>query len=440
MAGSFQIDTSTWRLPSRDDRPRITLPGAEELEVSSQGIRAKGAISSAIDTSSWTLPEREERKEEPKRVRTRTRKQLRAPGEPGSKDRKAPKDDRGKSALFGGAVGVHTEDLRRELRRLAGLERSEHIEFATGTPYRRLPDASRVEITEEVEDFFVHQPVPGRPVMTLEMRKLCGMVSSSALPHAIHDAAAPRTYRGAGLLNEDSKSGEEFVEEVLRESRAFFRDFSGLSLGAVSSFGEAPGGRRSPWRGNDDEEPPPWVMDTLPGENQKDPFENPQSKAVPVTGTEPAEGEPEEPEEEPEEPEEPEEEPPEASGEEEEEVEWVGEESGGPGLLKRAGGLLKRVGAGISGSKPVQRAKAKATGRIKAAASAFVKKHGIDTKRFYGTSDPKEAGKLKKGKAAKAAKKPSIRARVGALRQRISSVRDRSKTTPTPPVRVKSSE
>ena len=38
------------------------------------------------------------------------------------------------------SVGLLTPELRSEMRRLAGLERYEHVEFATGQPYRTMPE------------------------------------------------------------------------------------------------------------------------------------------------------------------------------------------------------------------------------------------------------------------------------------------------------------
>jgi hypothetical protein len=315
---SFQIDTTNWRLPPRSARPRIDLPGVEDLEVSSEGIRAKDTISSVINTSSWTLPKHEEELETPKLPK----KKKRAPGEPGPKDARAPKDDRGRPALFGGSVGVHSEDVRHELRRLAGLpvseafgdkpgstqqaiiailtksgpmgmsdlfdalrkktglkgkaiqnaiylmlqrdklihpdhdadkvalpskksesvrheqrrltglERSEHIEFATGLPYRKLPDDSRVLIETREAPSVCFQPEPGRVVMTDEMRRLCGMLPSSSLPHAIHDADAPRQSRSAGILDDETESGQQFVERVLQESLPFFEISGGGRWGS----------------------------------------------------------------------------------------------------------------------------------------------------------------------------------------------------------------
>jgi|WetSurMetagenome_2_1015567.scaffolds.fasta_scaffold11404_5 hypothetical protein len=421
MADSFQINTSTWRLPPKSERPRINLPGVEDLEVSSEGIRAKETVSSVIDTSSWTLPKHEEQLETPKPKR--------APGEPGPKDKKAPKDDRGRPALFGckDGKGVHSEDVRTELRRLAGLERREHIEFFTGTPHRRLPDDSRVRLEEAAEPDVCFQPEPGRVVMSDEMRRLCGMVPSSSLPHAIHDADAPRRSTSAGILDAETESGQQFVERMLQESLPFFRVFGGIEIT------ETPGGRRGPWRGNDDEEPVPQVIDALPGENPKEPGEEPEEPeagAAPFAAPGEAPPEGEEPEEVPPEGEEPEAEPeePEAEPEPEddEDDEEVSEAREGGGALHRVGGFLKHAGAAASGSKAAQRAKERASGALHKVGSAIAKKHGIDVGKFYGTSDPGEQKRLAKVKGGKGS---SIRDRVGAIRQKAAAVGRRARAS-----------
>jgi hypothetical protein len=68
--------------------------------------------------------------------------------------------------------------------------------------------------------------------MTDEMRRLCGMLPSSSLPHAIHDADAPRQSRSAGILDDETESGQQFVERVLQESLPFFEISGGGRWGS----------------------------------------------------------------------------------------------------------------------------------------------------------------------------------------------------------------
>jgi outer membrane biosynthesis protein TonB len=206
----------------------------------------------------------------------------------------------------------------------------------------------------------------------------------------------------------------------------------------VSYFGEAPGGRRGPWRGNDDEERPPQVIDALPGENPKDTGEEPEQPTEPETTPEVEPGAEAEPEAEPgEEPpsgavapeSEPEEEPgeePEPEEGEEDEDEEVSEAREGGGVLHHVGHLLKRAGAAASGSKAAQQAKARASGAAHKVGAALAKKHGIDVGKFYGTSDSGEQKKLAKIKGAKA---PSAGSRIGALRQRAAVVGGKSRAS-----------
>ena len=146
------------------------------------------------------------------------------------------------------------ESVQSVQRRLAGLERPRHLEFATGKPYRRMPSSmlqetgldpigeARVELGETEFD------IPH------EQAALSGLTERAPLPHPLHDTRPVSARRAHGILDDGKDGGEEFVDQVLEESRWFFRDFGDLALGAKKRpFDEAPGGRSGPWRGSEDE-------------------------------------------------------------------------------------------------------------------------------------------------------------------------------------------
>lgn len=323
------------------------------------------------------------------------------------------------------AKGESAEDTMQRQRRLAGLSRDEHLTFATGTPYRRLPDgrSAQVPLSEEAPDERVLVRQPSRPALTPEMKRLAGITESVSLPRPLHDTRSLQAPKAHGILDDGQDDGEAYVESVLASSRWFFEQ--------TRPFAEAPGGRRPPWRGSDDE--PAETPIVRKGEVQgvvgktkspeahgevdvgkseidydHDPDEEHEKqtdahKPKPKPGEKAkAAPEPEDEEPEDEEPEEPEEEPEDDEDDEEtdEDVQEARDREGGAGSgLKALGRGLKAAGHRMSSGSAAQRAK---TG-LAATLQRFAAKHGIDTDVFH--AGRRSAQRELSGKAAEAERK-----------------------------------
>lgn len=302
------------------------------------------------------------------------------------------------------------------LQRLAGLAESEHIEFATGTPHRELPDDSRVELTESVH---TRPGLPAEPhggPVPAEQQQLAGLTESSPHPLPLSDSRRLHAPQAHGVLDDGANDGERFVEQVLAESRWFFSDFE--FLGANRPFGEAPGGRSGPWRGSDDEPAETPIVrkgkvkgavgdpDADTGDEDDEEQPPPKKKAPPPPDED--EGEEDEDEE----------------GDEDEQEEWVeieeAEDGGGGGSrtgrrLKSIGHHLRAAGRRMRGGHSAQRAKEGLHHHLK----KFAKKHGIDwEKRLHPHDKPskKSVEKAKKKEQERKAKKqPKIKKRLKGL-------------------------
>jgi len=299
-------------------------------------------------------------------------------------------------------VPWEVEDVESPLsiqRRLAGLVESKHLQFATGTPHRRLPEQAlpswaREELTEGIGSYYMQKfqnedtiyflwtetqkngnpkgyqvswyidkrsptkaklisvrnmslwkPIAEKDLPAPVAKKfkaateafelphdqaaLAGLTERAPLPHPMHDTRPLQTPRAHGILDDGADSGEAYIEKVLQESRWFFRDFGDLAIGE-RPFDEAPGGRRGPWSGSDDEPAPTPIVrkgkvhgavgqgkspeergevdvgkseidyDHEPGEDEDEPEEAPppkSKKGVKAKATPPEEEEPEQAEE-----------------------------------------------------------------------------------------------------------------------------------------------
>lgn len=227
------------------------------------------------------------------------------------------------------------ESVRSVQRRLAGLEMKEHLEFATGTPYREMPSelnefdpvkalmsrdpqtAPKGSVTipksllKRIDGWTFERPVEqifikarrgpikkadlkkvikslhfeiksmrpsehkdkaryedllrylkklaygarGESALPHEQQALAGMTESVPLPHPMGDTRSIDRPKAYGILD-DGADDDAYIDQVLAESRWFFRDFGDLSLGVFDPLGEAPGGRAAPWSGSDDEPAP----------------------------------------------------------------------------------------------------------------------------------------------------------------------------------------
>jgi len=199
-------------------------------------------------------------------------------------------------------AGMPEEDTRSVQRRLAGLEMDEHLEFATGAPHRRLPEQAEAPFRpERREPLFEDNRQNALPS---EQAALAGLTERAPLPHPMHDTRPLSTPRAHGVLDDGKDSGEAYVEQVLAESRWFFRDFGDLAIGE-RPFGEAPGGRAGPWRGSEDEPAETPVVrhgkvKGAVGDEPEDDDEDEKKQPPPAKGKPKAPPEEEEPEEEPE--------------------------------------------------------------------------------------------------------------------------------------------
>lgn len=164
MTTAPNVSTSAWRLPSKNragekragrfDQGAYAKLGLAEavggtkdarppegyVEPREEGRATIGADGlPSVDTSGWSLSERKSGGHRPK-------------SELGKKwDDDPPKDRNGRPVLFSDddeeAEKVEMKgfsmDRIKQLRRLAGLEHKEEIEFSIGTPHRRMPDDRR---------------------------------------------------------------------------------------------------------------------------------------------------------------------------------------------------------------------------------------------------------------------------------------------------------
>jgi hypothetical protein len=282
-----------------------------------------------------------------------------------------------------GAREEQVESVRSVQRRLAGLEQARHLEFATGTPYRRMPSTTMLQETE-LDPIGESNVELGETEFDLPdgQRALAGLTERAPLPHPLHDTMPVRVRRAHGILDDGKDGGEEFVEQVLAESRWFFRDFGDLALGAKKRpFDEAPGGRAGPWRGSEDEPAETPIVrkgkvkgtvgdDQEPEDDEKQPPPTKKSKAKAPPPKEPEEGD------------------------EEEQEEQV--EAEGHSYLKRGGSRLKALGHKMAHGGAAQKAKEGLKKRL----HKFVVKHGIKAMGH----DP-DAGKKKPKMFAKKRKK-----------------------------------
>jgi len=286
-----------------------------------------------------------------------------------------------------GSREEQVESVQTVQRRLAGLERPRHLEFATGQPYRTMPGESRAVPLQEAA------PAPqkrGKSRLPEDQQALAGLSERAPLPHPMGDTRPVGAGRAHGLLDDGMDDGEAFVEQVLQESRWFFRDFGDLALGAKTRpFDEAPGGRAGPWRGSEDEpaETPIVRKGKVKGAVGDEPEEEPEpkdKKQVPPTKRSKAKAPPEEE--------------PEGDEEQEERVEAEGH----PGsYLKHGGSKLKALGHHLSHGSAAQRAKAGLHHHLQ----KFAKKHGIDIhKHFHPYDRPEKMKAPSKKTEAKAPK------------------------------------
>ena len=250
-----------------------------------------------------------------------------------------------------------------------------------------------------------------------DQQKLAGLTESSALPLPMTDTRGPQT-PGRGLLDNGPDDGESYVDQVLRESRWFFKEFE--ALGGTPPFAEAPGGRAGPWRGSEDE-----------------PAETPIVRKGKVKG---AVGEPEEEPEGEEGEEEPKAKgkkppPPKRKAKKPEEGEGEGEEEEGQeewvemdGLtegerLRKLAGHAKALGHRLTHGKAATRARA----GLRHHFEKFKKRHGIDVDKHLHPHDkpPKKKTVTKRRKGQAPAHKP------GAFRKPVRSKQAfRGKKTP----------
>jgi len=134
-----KVATDGWRLPKKgpmSDRipdsayAKVGLPVVSTKTSSGDDTERVGTV---IDMTEWVLPKNESKKMRVNVVGKKLSKRAKA----------TDASSEGEPMLYGGMPtrrAILPEDLKHELRRLAGLERSAHIEFATGKPYRRMPD------------------------------------------------------------------------------------------------------------------------------------------------------------------------------------------------------------------------------------------------------------------------------------------------------------
>lgn len=203
--------------------------------------------------------------------------------------------------------------------------------------------------------------------LSAEQRQLSGLTEAAPVPHGVGDGSAPRRGTGAGILDDQTEAGEDYINRVLQESEWFFKDFSSLSLGAFDPMGEAPAGRRGPWRGSDDTAAPTPVVrkgkvkGMIGGDDDEEDngddaeladIDDPELDLDDEDHPKLADDEDDEPE-----------------GGEDEEPEDIDTE----GVIRKVGGALHRAGGRMSHARSSERAKEK----LKKGLRHFAKKHGI---------------------------------------------------------------
>lgn len=405
-SGLPTVDTSDWRLPSTQaaaisegQQPSKKRHHAKPFEIDLDDDQFKDLGDDYDDADFDGLDDKTGRPM-PKKRAAKAAVESSCSGKRSFLKRKKRQESGPPRAVDNDAVG---EDVQSVQRRLAGLTESSHLEFATGQPYRRMPDESRaVELTERA-------PAPKRGPSRLpkDQQALAGLTERAPLPHPMHDTRPVGAGRAHGILDDGMDGGEAFVDQILQESRWFFEEFGGP--GGKRPFDEAPGGRAGPWRGSDDEPAQTPVVrhgkvKGMVGDEPEDDEgeEGKDQKQVPPKAK--AKGKPKAP---------PEEEPEEDDEEEpEEQDESVLDEAG---LLKKFGARVRGAGERIKGGKRTTAAREKLHGHLK----KFAKKHGI---KAFG-HDPEEAAKkgAKKSKVAAKAKpkvKPKPLAKKGAKKSK----------------------
>jgi hypothetical protein len=384
------VNTASWRLPKRGNTPEQTTMTSEMFErvglsVPGQGPVVEGHEHQAtglpsIDTSDWRLS----RAEEPGSL-------LEAVLPSGKKRKRSAEDDRlppvvhnqlSRPALQRADVERPLDGLTVErMRQLAGLEETPHLEFALGSPHRRMPaELEPVELPRLQESRTLPPRAEGSASsLPVDQSRLAGITESSRVGFPTNDAGHLRRPTGHGMLDPHdeaaSRTGEDFVGQVLAESRWFFRDFAGLSLGAFDALGEAPGGRSEPWTGDDEPAKTPIVRkgkthgavgDDIPPEGKHG--------AVDVGKSEIDYDDDEDDDEDHEEPKTEKKGKCKSKGKNEPQEESLG-------------GAIKRVGHALSHGYAAQRARRGAKRVLKKRLKKFVKKHGIDVGKFHDKDD-----------------------------------------------------
>jgi hypothetical protein len=273
------VSTSAWRLPAKNKagakragdfgRDAYAKLGLASVVESTEGVKDRPpergapepprAASSGglptVDTSGWTLSERKKAKGG---ATHRPKSEL------GKKwDDDPPEDRRGRPMLFGGEDATDDKvemrglnmDRIKQLRKLAGLEEDTEIKFQLGTPHRRMPEEIPAHLREHFEaptrpERLSEDTDRGTHRLPPEIRRLVEG-TRTGLPHGVGDATAPRRAHTAGILDPETKHeahGDSYIDQVLAESKWFFRDFADLSLGVVS---ETPTLDRDDWSGSD---------------------------------------------------------------------------------------------------------------------------------------------------------------------------------------------
>jgi len=296
MTTAPNLNTSAWRLPSKNkagekragrfDRNAYAKLGLAGVVESTEGVKdrppsdgyaepreeGRASIPSSgglptVNTSSWSLSEARKPPKGP-------------PSERGKKWDADTPPRHGKPVLFGGEEDKQ-ENLGRsemkglsmdriaQLRRLAGLEQNEEIEFSLGTPHRQMPEEGRAVPRQEVRE----AREPGSTSrLPPEVRRL--VEPRAPLPSG---GFVPPTTHGSGILDpvtEGEDHGTDYVNRILAESQWFLKDFGRLA--GVSEGGE-PG--RGPWKGSN-----PDYADAMDDpEDPKDP-EDPEDTVDQGTG------------------------------------------------------------------------------------------------------------------------------------------------------------
>ena len=362
------VDTSSWRL-SRRPRvvPEETIPDSAYHKV---GLPTVPTVSTGesglpvVDTSSWKL----------------------------SKDKPVVSEKSESARVVQDvpveSVGDRSVTDKTEQRRLAGVEIDDTVMFAVGTPYRRMPSERRPSglfehsAPEKVVEFSSN----GKSVVGADQKILAGIAENAPLPHPVHDTRPLVSPKAHGILDDGVDGGDAYVQQVLNESRWFFKDFGDTCLGVVGAVGEAPGSRAGPWRGSDDDAAATPIVRKGKVHGVVGKHASPEEKGEVDVGKSEID----------------------YDADDDENDESVQEAS----RLRTVGHHLKSLGHAVGTRDSVRRAKDRLRGHIK----RFAKKHGINFKKhFHGEpSEPKKKEKEKETKEkppkAKAAKPKAAKA------------------------------